>query len=81
MAVTTNEWLPASGEKWKDREVLCLFSDGHKEVCTWNGMYWQHKKILDENNKPVSIRIEETVSHHITHFYIFEKFNENNIAQ
>ena len=68
MAVTTNEWLPASGEKWKGREVLCKFSDGRKHVCTWNGMYWvgPHGSRLMLNQEP-------------THFYIFDKFNENDI--
>ena len=77
--LTTNEWLRADGNKWIGREVLCRFNDGHKEVCVWNGMYWQTQKFLDENKKPVSHRIVETVAHHITHFYIYEKDNENDI--
>ena len=68
MAVTTNEWLPASGEKWKGREVLCKFSDGRKHVCTWNGMYW-----VDQENH----RVIETVVYYVTKFYIYEKDNEN----
>ncbi len=65
----TNEWLPEDGNKpWKDRMVLCRFEDGHFNVCYWNGMYWvgQHGMRLSFGQEP-------------THFYIFEKFNENEI--
>ena len=65
----TNEWLPADGNKpWKDRRVLCRFEDGHFNVCYWNGMYWvgQHGMRLSFGEEP-------------THFYIFKKFNENDI--
>lgn len=61
--ITTNEWLPASGEKWVGREVLCLFSDGHKGVATWNGLYWvgqNNMRIMEELYRPV-------------YFYIFDK--------
>ena len=66
----TNEWLPAGGNKWPKREVLCRFNDGWQEVLVWNGWYWQ-----DQNGH----RVVETLGHRITHFYIYEKFNENNI--
>lgn len=64
----TNEWLPADGNKWIGRKVLCRFEDGHFNVCYWNGMYWvgQHGMRLSFGEEP-------------THFYIFEKFNENDI--
>ena len=70
MTLTTNEWHRADGEKWVGREVLCKFSDKHKEVATWNGYYW-----CDQSGR----RIKETVAYFITLFYIFEKENENNI--
>ena len=66
MEVVTNEWLRADLCKpWKNREVLCRFSDGQKEVCSHNGVYWRDQK---------GRRIEETVASHVTHFYIFERF-------
>ena len=48
--------------------MLCRFEDGHFNVCKWNGMYWvgQHGSRLTLNEEP-------------THFYIFDKFNENDI--
>lgn len=67
--VTTNEWLCAITYKpWKNRLVLCRFEDGHFNVCKWNGMYWvgQHGSRLTLDEEP-------------THFYIFDKFNENDI--
>ena len=39
--LTTNEWLRADIQKpWKDRDVLCRFNDGYKQVCHHNGIYW-----------------------------------------
>lgn len=67
----TNEWLPAEGNKWPKRKVLCLFSDGWMEVCSWVGWYW-----TNQHNQ----RVEETIGHRITHFYIYDKFNENDIV-
>ena len=62
----TNEWLRADGNKpWKNRLVLCRFEDGHFNVCYWN----------DQKGH----RVVETVNHRVTHFYIYEKFNENDI--
>ena len=60
----TNEWLRADGNKWIGRKVLCHFN-----VCYWNGMYWvgQHGMRLMSGQEP-------------THFYIFDKFNENDIV-
>lgn len=68
----TNEWLPAGGNKWPKREALCRFSDGWKEVLVWNGYYW-----VDQNDT----RVEETVEHRVVAFYIFEKYNENDIIE
>lgn len=66
----TNEWLPASGNKWIGREVLCMFKKGEKVVATFNGFYW-----VDQEGQ----RVKETVGNPIMYFYIFEKFNENDI--
>ena len=66
----TGEWLNAAGNKWPKREVLCRFSDGWQEVCSWNGFYW-----VDQNGH----RVAETLGHRVTHFYIFEKFHEQNV--
>ena len=61
----TNEWLRADIQKpWKDRDVLCRFSDGYKQVCHYNGVYWASQD---------GLRLVETVAHHITHFYIYTK--------
>ena len=68
----TGEWLPAAGNKWPKREVLCRFSDGWQEVCSWNGFYW-----VDQNGH----RVAETLGHRVTHFYIFEKFHEQNVIE
>lgn len=68
-SITTNEWHDAAIKKpWKDRLVLCRFDDGHLNVCKYNGMYWvgQHGSRLMVYEEP-------------THFYIFDKFNENEI--
>ena len=68
MAVTTNEWLPASGEKpWMKRNVLVRLSDNTYDVAYWCGLYWS-----TQSGKPYHNDGAE-----ITHFYIFEKFNEN----
>ena len=69
-SITTNEWYDARYNKpWKDRLVLCRFDDGHFNVCKYNGLYWvgQHGHRISFNDEP-------------THFYIFEKFNENDIV-
>lgn len=66
----TNEWMPAVGVKWPKREVLCRFSDGRKEVCTWNGFYWVDQDLH---------RVVETLGHRITHFLIYEKDIEENL--
>ena len=67
----TNEWLPADGNKpWKGRKVLCRFSDGRMQVCSYTGFYWSDQE---------GHRVVETVVYYVTHFYIFEKFNENDI--
>ena len=68
-ALTTNEWIDAEVHKpRKNRLVLCRFEDGHFNVCYHNGIYWvgQHGSRLMLNQEP-------------THFYIFDKFNENDI--
>ena len=66
--LVTNEWTDALRQKpWKDREVLCLMSDGTKRTLAWNGMYWYD---------PVT-RIRQRYYEdglHPTHFYIFENF-------
>lgn len=72
--ILTNEWLNAElNEKWKDREVLCRFADGHLETAVWNGMYWKYPK----KHPKKDVRISNGSK--ITHFYIFEKFNENDV--
>lgn len=60
----TNEWLRADGNKWPGREVLVRWSDGRKEVAMWNHFYWVSQE---------GIRLNETIGHKITHFYIFER--------
>ena len=70
ITVVTNEWMDAELNKpWKDRLVLCHLDNDTFVVAKWNGMYWvgQH-----------GIRLSEEI-HEVTHFYIFEKFNENDI--
>ena len=66
----TNEWLSAKGNKWIGRKVLCHFNDGWEEPLIWNNFYWTDQK---------GHRVVETIEHRVTHFYIYEKFNENNI--
>ena len=66
----TNEWLRADGNKWIGRKVLCHFNDGYEEPLIFNGYYWNDQK---------GHRVVETVNHRVTHFYIYEKFNENDI--
>ncbi|MBO5758420.1 MAG: hypothetical protein J6R31_00050 [Rikenellaceae bacterium] len=50
--------------------MLCRFSDGWEEPLTWNGYYWN-----DQKGK----RVVETVNHRVVAFYIYEKYNENDI--
>lgn len=67
-AINTDEWTNAEWRKpWKGRLVLCRLDDDTFVVAKWNGMYWvgQH-----------GMRLIEEV-HQVTHFYVFEKFNEN----
>lgn len=66
----TNEWLRADGNKWIGRKVLCHFSDNREDVCVWNGFYW-----IDQQGQ----RVTETIKHHILAFYVYEKYNENDI--
>ena len=69
--VTTNEWTNAEFKKpWKDRLVSCRMSDGFFIYAKWNGMYW-----VGQDDK----KVVETIQSRVTHFYIFEKFNENDI--
>ena len=69
--LTTNEWLRADIQKpWKDRDVLCRFNDGYKQVCHHNGIYWATQD---------GHRLTETVAHHITHFYIYTKDTETTL--
>ena len=64
MAVTTNEWLPASGEKpWMKRNVLVRLSDNTYDVAYWCGMYW-----CTQGGKPYHCD-----GAYITHCYIFER--------
>ena len=66
----TNEWLRADGNKWIGRKVLCHFNDGWEEPLTWNGYNWK-----DQKGK----RVVETAKHRVVAFYIYEKYNENEI--
>lgn len=66
----TNEWLRADGNKWIGRKVLCHFNDGYEEPLIFNGYYWNDQK---------GHRVIETVNHRVVGFYIYEKYNENNI--
>ena len=66
----TNEWLKADGNKWVGREVLCRYKKGQMVVATFNGFYW-----VSQDGQ----RLRETVGNPIMYFYIFEKFNENDI--
>ena len=65
-----NEWLRADGNKWIGRKVLCHFNDGQEEPLIWNGYYWNNQK---------GKRVVETVKHYVVAFYIYEKYNENEI--
>ena len=60
--ILTNEWMPASGPKWRGRLCLVRSDKGYLYVAKWNGMYWvnQHDSRMDHNVT-------------ITHFYVFEK--------
>ena len=70
--LTTNEWLRADIQKpWKDRDVLCRFNDGYKQVCHHNGIYWATQD---------GHRLTETIAHHITHFYIYTKDTETTLS-
>ena len=65
--ILTNEWTDATTKKpWKDRAVIIRFEDGTLGIGKWNGMYWvgQHDMRFIRTDK-------------ITHFYIFENFNQN----
>lgn len=64
--MTTNEWLDAVASKpWRNRLVLVRMEDGAMRLGKWNGMYWSTQS---------GLRLEITVK--ATHFYIFEKFPE-----
>ena len=65
--ILTNEWTDATTKKpWKGRLVSIRFEDGSYGYAKWNGMYWvgQHDMRLIRTDK-------------ITHFYVFELFNQN----
>lgn len=66
----TNEWLRADGNKWIGRRVLCRFEDGWEEVLVWNGHYFSDQK---------GNRVKETVKHRVVAFYVYERYNENDI--
>lgn len=68
--IITNEWMPEHGTKYPKRPVLCRFADGWEEVCVWNGYYWQRQD---------GGRVEQTVKHRIVAFYVYEKYNENDM--
>ena len=66
----TNEWINAElRHPWKRRFVLCHMSDSTYKVLMWNGMYWVNQQ---------GVRLAELTSK-VTHFYIFERWNENDI--
>ena len=70
-ALTTNEWIEIKpGVKpWKGREVLVRMSDGTKRTLVFNGVYW-----TDPQTHIRQQYHERGI--HPTHFYIYEKFNE-----
>lgn len=67
--ITTNEWIDTTKQKPpKDRLVLVRNSEGDLLVAKWNGMYWVGQKGL-----------RFTFPAPFTHWYMFEKFNPNNV--
>lgn len=67
----TNEWTDATTHKpWPGRTVLCRTKDGMLLILKWNGMYW-----IDGNH---NIRTPTTMQANVTHFYIFEKYHDEN---
>lgn len=69
--ILTNEWYDAAKRKpWNDRLVLVRFSDGTFHVAKWDGTKWVGQAGM------CFFRTET-----ITHFYIFEKYNEKSITQ
>lgn len=73
----TNQWMRADGIKWKDRKVLGRTSKGLFFEVKWNGMYWVDANAgMDDDKRPSGFNRHV---HNITHFYIHDKFNENDI--
>lgn len=68
----TNEWIDATTHKpWAGRTVLCRTKAGTMFILKWNGLYW-----IDGN---LNIRTDAVKNLVITHFYIFERYiDENN---
>ena len=70
-SITTNEWhSTVTHMPWPNRTVLCRFADDSMRVLKWNGYYWvdpatNTRLLFDQEREP-------------THFYIFEKFINNN---
>ena len=48
----------------------CCVTSTTEEPLVWNGFYWN-----DQKGK----RVVETVDHRVVAFYIYEKYNENDI--
>lgn len=73
-ALTTNEWIEIKPgvHPWEDREVLVRMSNGRLTTMEWNGYYWRD---------PIT-HIRQKYNEdglHPTHFYIYEKFNEEKL--
>jgi len=69
LTIIENAWTSATRRKPPiGREVLAIFADGHKAVAKWNGFYWvgQHNMRFTQGDS-------------ITHYLLFEKFDENDI--
>jgi hypothetical protein len=66
----TNTWYDVRYRKpFKNREVLVKFNDGLFGTARWCGWAWVGQAGL------------EITTHNVTHFYMYEKFNEVNVEQ
>ena len=69
--ITINEWTDATTHKpWQGRVVIVRTSTGAMLVARWNGKLWI-------NATQVSCIGDIYIQEEITHFYIFEKYIDN----
>jgi len=69
--ILTNTWMDAEIHKpFKRRQVLVRLANGEERIMKWNGMYWI---------TPKDVRWDENVYERVVAWYMYEKFNENDI--